>query len=100
VWLPISVSDLRRAGQPLGRTILGPKKNIISIKRDDLASYIKTNYTADHMVLVGAGGVDHEKLIKSGGESIRDASCLTEPDPTQLQGSPKAGLCRVGGVHS
>lgn len=49
-------------GQPLGRTILGPKKNILSIKRDDLASYIKTNYTADRMVLVGTGGVDHREL--------------------------------------
>jgi processing peptidase subunit beta len=48
--------------QPLGRTILGPKENILSIKRDDLAKYIKTNYTADRMVLVGAGGVDHEEL--------------------------------------
>ncbi|KAI9462269.1 Metalloenzyme, LuxS/M16 peptidase-like protein [Boletus coccyginus] len=51
-------------GQPLGRTILGPKANILSIKRDDLANYIKTNYTADRMVLVGTGGVDHKELVK------------------------------------
>jgi len=51
-------------GQPLGRTILGPKKNILSITRQDLSSYIKTNYTADRMVLVGAGGVDHGELVK------------------------------------
>ncbi|KAF9066837.1 mitochondrial processing peptidase beta subunit [Rhodocollybia butyracea] len=51
-------------GQPLGRTILGPKKNILSIQRDDLSSYIKTNYTADRMVLVGTGGVDHQSLVK------------------------------------
>jgi len=51
-------------GQPLGRTILGPKKNILSIDRQDLSSYIKTNYTADRMVLVGAGGVDHGELVK------------------------------------
>lgn len=51
-------------GQPLGRTILGPKENIQSIKRDDLVNYIKTNYTADRMVLVGAGGVPHEELVK------------------------------------
>ncbi|KDQ11106.1 hypothetical protein BOTBODRAFT_190057 [Botryobasidium botryosum FD-172 SS1] len=50
--------------QPLGRTILGPKKNILSIKRDDLDAYIKTNYTSDRMVLVGAGGVDHAELVK------------------------------------
>ena len=50
--------------QPLGRTILGPKENIASIGRQDLADYIKTNYTADRMVLVSAGGVPHEELVK------------------------------------
>ncbi|KAI9892955.1 MAG: hypothetical protein M1814_000839 [Vezdaea aestivalis] len=50
-------------GQPLGRTILGPKENIMSIKRDDLTGYINTNYTADRMVLVGAGGVPHNQLV-------------------------------------
>ena len=50
--------------QPLGRTILGPRENIQSIKREDLDSYIKTNYTADRMVLVGAGGVQHEQLVE------------------------------------
>ena len=51
-------------GQALGRTILGPKANILSLKRDDLSSYIQKNYTADRMVLVGAGGVDHSELVK------------------------------------
>ncbi|KAK3723150.1 Mitochondrial-processing peptidase subunit beta [Vermiconidia calcicola] len=51
-------------GQPLGRTILGPKENIQSISRDDLTNYIKTNYTADRMVLVGAGGIPHAELVK------------------------------------
>lgn len=50
--------------QPLGRTILGPRENILSITRDDLVDYISTNYTADRMVLVGAGGVPHEELVK------------------------------------
>jgi len=49
--------------QPLGRTILGPQENIKSITRDDLTNYIKTNYTADRMVLVGAGGVPHNQLV-------------------------------------
>ncbi|KAJ5391510.1 hypothetical protein N7509_007000 [Penicillium cosmopolitanum] len=42
-------------GQPLGRTILGPKENIQTITRENLTDYIQTNYTADRMVLVGAG---------------------------------------------
>src|ERR1700760_4035763 len=50
-------------GQPLGRTILGPRENIQSITRDNLVEYIKTNYTADRMVLVGAGGVPHQQLV-------------------------------------
>ena len=32
-------------GTPLGRTILGPTKNIKSINRDDLLHYINTHYT-------------------------------------------------------
>ncbi|KAF1943550.1 hypothetical protein EJ02DRAFT_400272 [Clathrospora elynae] len=50
-------------GQPLGRTILGPKENIQSIQRVDLENYIKTNYTADRMVLVGAGGIPHAQMV-------------------------------------
>ncbi|KHJ36147.1 putative mitochondrial processing peptidase beta mitochondrial precursor [Erysiphe necator] len=50
-------------GQPLGRTILGPAENIRSIQKEDLVNYIKTNYTADRMVLVGAGGVSHAQLV-------------------------------------
>jgi processing peptidase subunit beta len=48
----------------LGRPILGPAANVRSITRDDLASYIATHYTAPRMVLVGAGAVDHEALVK------------------------------------
>lgn len=50
--------------QPLGRTILGPKENIASIQREDLVGYINQNYTADRMVLVGAGGVPHNQLVE------------------------------------
>ncbi|CUS07601.1 unnamed protein product [Tuber aestivum] len=50
-------------GQPLGRTILGPKENILSISREDLTDYISTNYKADRMVLAGAGGIPHETLV-------------------------------------
>ncbi|BFZ64055.1 Mitochondrial-processing peptidase subunit beta [Saitoella coloradoensis] len=50
--------------QPLGQTILGPRDNIRKITRDDITSYIKQNYTADRMVLVGAGGVEHDALVQ------------------------------------
>ena len=48
----------------LGYTILGPEENILSIKREHITNYIKENYTADRMVLVAAGPVDHAELVK------------------------------------
>jgi processing peptidase subunit beta len=69
-------------GQALGRTILGPKANILSIKRDDLSSYIKTNYTADRMVLVGTGGVEHQELVKLAEKHF--ASLPVSPNPIPL----------------
>ncbi|PKY08993.1 putative mitochondrial processing peptidase beta subunit [Aspergillus campestris IBT 28561] len=40
------------------------EENIQTISRDNLENYIKTNYTADRMVLVGAGGIPHEQLVR------------------------------------
>jgi len=79
-------------GQPLGRTILGPKENILSIKRDDLASYIKTNYTADRMVLVGTGGVDHQDLVKLAEKHFSDLPVSPKPIPLGRLAHPKTAF--------
>ncbi|KAI9018072.1 peptidase family M16-domain-containing protein [Phycomyces nitens] len=50
--------------ESLGLTILGPKENIESLSQSDLANYIKTNYTGERMILVGAGAVDHDLLVQ------------------------------------
>ena len=47
--------EIAYKGQPLGRTILGPIKNIKTINRNDLVSYISKNYKGDRMVLAGSG---------------------------------------------
>merc|ERR1711990_1108901 len=49
-------------GNSLGRTILGPEANIMSITRDDLEKYIKTHYTAPRICVAGAGAVNHDQL--------------------------------------
>ncbi|CAN1248302.1 Probable mitochondrial-processing peptidase subunit beta, mitochondrial [Linum perenne] len=48
---------------PLGRTILGPAKNIKTITRDHLQSYIQTHYTAPRMVIAASGAVKHEEIV-------------------------------------
>ncbi|EUC55192.1 QCR1 core subunit of the ubiquinol-cytochrome C reductase complex protein [Rhizoctonia solani AG-3 Rhs1AP] len=79
-------------GQPLGRTILGPKKNILSIKRDDLASYIQNNYTADRMVLVGTGGVDHRELQELASKHFSNLPVSSNPVALGQKHHPKTNF--------
>ncbi|WFC94089.1 mitochondrial processing peptidase [Malassezia brasiliensis] len=72
--------------QALGRTILGPKQNILSISRDDLTNYIQSKYTPDRMVLVGAGGVEHEELVKLAEQHFNNLP--TSSNPVGLGQSP------------
>ncbi|KAK5121117.1 hypothetical protein LTR85_005601 [Meristemomyces frigidus] len=78
--------------QPLGRTILGPKENIETISRDDLTNYIKTNYTADRMVLVGSGGVPHEQLVDLAEKYF---SSMPRYNPNSQPSATKRGLSVV-----
>jgi len=77
------------AGQPLGQTILGPKDHINSISQGDLQSYINTNYTADRMVLVGAGAVDHQELCKLATEHFATLPQSSNPIALGQAGQPK-----------
>jgi len=79
-------------GQPLGRTILGPKENILSIKRDDLSSYIKTNYTADRMILVGTGGVEHNEVVKLAEKHFSSLPISPNPIPLGRLSHPKTSF--------
>ncbi|XP_049950910.1 mitochondrial-processing peptidase subunit beta [Schistocerca serialis cubense] len=63
-------------GTALGRTILGPTKNIKSISRQDLSDFIKTHYKPPRMVMAGAGAIKHDDLVK-----------LTEKNFSSLSGS-------------
>merc|ERR1712159_118406 len=57
-------------GNSLGRTILGPEANIMSIQQDDLQKYIKTHYTAPRMVVAGAGAIQHDQLVDLSGKAF------------------------------
>lgn len=51
-------------GTPLANTILGPTHNIKSINGKDLREYLDNHYKASRVVIAGAGGVNHEDLVK------------------------------------
>ena len=71
-------------GSSLAYSILGPTKNINKISRRDLKHYITTHYHPARIVLAGAGGVDHDELVKLGerhlGRLGREMSIDSFPD--------------------
>jgi len=73
-------------GSPLSYTILGPKENINTFTKGDFTEYIKTHYTADRMVVVGTGAVDHAQL-----EKLAEASftSLAKESPIDFSASVK-----------
>ncbi|PVU84735.1 hypothetical protein BB560_007277 [Smittium megazygosporum] len=72
----------------LGYTILGPRENILNLKKSDLEQYISRNYKADRMVLVGAGSVNHEELVKLAERKFSNLK-PSEP-PVSIRTSPSA----------
>lgn len=84
--------------QPLGRTILGPIECIQSIQQEDLKNYIATNYRGDRMVLVGAGAVDHDELVRLAIENFGHVPASERPLPL---GTPRTALpvFHQGDVH-
>lgn len=76
--------------QPLGRTILGPRKNIQEITRTELSNYIKNNYSADRMVLVGAGGFAHEQLVALAEKHFTNLPATSPPSGAYLQAKKRS----------
>eukprot|EP00186_Timspurckia_oligopyrenoides_P003637 CAMPEP_0182449328 /NCGR_PEP_ID=MMETSP1172-20130603/33433_1 /TAXON_ID=708627 /ORGANISM="Timspurckia oligopyrenoides, Strain CCMP3278" /LENGTH=492 /DNA_ID=CAMNT_0024646559 /DNA_START=22 /DNA_END=1497 /DNA_ORIENTATION=+ len=81
---------------PLGKTILGPEENVRTLKRADLMDYVNTHYKPHRMVLVGAGDIEHEELVKLGEKFFgnmpaapvaQSAVELCNQDPAFLTGS-------------
>ncbi len=75
--------------QPLGRTILGPRENIRDLTRTELSNYIKNNYTADRMVLVGAGGIPHEKLVELAEANFSGLPTTSQPTSAYILSKKK-----------
>ncbi|KAI8837591.1 Metalloenzyme, LuxS/M16 peptidase-like protein [Chytridium lagenaria] len=77
----------------LGRTVLGSAASINGLTAADVAAFLKSNYTPDRLVLVGAGDVSHDALVKlaeSNFGSLKNAApafwircpCLVSTHPT------------------
>lgn len=79
---------------PLGRTILGPAKNIKSITKAHLQQYISTHYTGPRMVVSASGAVKHEEIVELSKKLFTNLSTdtvttaqLIEKEPAIFTGS-------------
>lgn len=50
--------------QPVGRTILGPEKNVRSFSANDLRAFLARHYTPENMVIAAAGAVEHGPFVR------------------------------------
>lgn len=50
--------------QSLGRPILGTEASVLSFKKGDLNEFMVPHYTAENMVLVAAGNLDHKTFVE------------------------------------
>ncbi|MFP1631728.1 M16 family metallopeptidase [Zhengella sp. ZM62] len=50
--------------QTIGRSILGTPETVESFTSQHLRDYMERQYGADRMILVAAGGLDHEKFVR------------------------------------
>jgi predicted Zn-dependent peptidase len=57
-------------GQPLGRSVLGDEQTIRAITVHDLRDWLESQYSPGSLVLVGAGKLDHERLVELAGAAF------------------------------
>ena len=58
------IEEIAFKDHPLGRNILGTKKSLKKIRRDDLLRFVQTHYTADNIVLASVGNIPAAQLVK------------------------------------
>ncbi len=80
-------NDLHRVmykGYPMERTIIGNKKNILNMKRNDLIEFRKKYYVPKKSVFVVAGNVDSKKVMAFIEKNFQDIK-----NPKEYSGIPK-----------
>ena len=58
------IEEMAFAGHPLGRNILGSRQSLKRIGRQDILNFVKSQYTADHIVVASVGNLSHSSFLK------------------------------------
>lgn len=73
---------------PLGRDVLGDRRSVEALRRDDIAGFFAEWYRPATMVVAAAGRLEHAAVVEAVGTAFRGSSgggrpLRTPPDPLQ-----------------
>jgi predicted Zn-dependent peptidase len=87
--------------QALGRPILGTPEIVRALDRAALSGYLKTRYGASSMILIGAGKVDHDALVRLARSSFSylRAEADRDGEPARFVGGERRDEKRLEQVH-
>ena len=58
------IEEMAFAGHSLGRNILGSRQSLKRIGRQDILNFVKSQYTADHIVVASVGNLSQSSFLK------------------------------------
>ena len=58
------IDELVWDGQSVGRPVIGSVETVSAITRDDLFTYLRTQYRPDRLVIAAAGDIHHEQVVE------------------------------------
>lgn len=66
---------------PMGRNILGTRKDVRSFKREDILNFIRGNYAKNNLVLASVGNISEKKLLQLCERHFSDVQLIDTPSP-------------------
>ena len=87
--------------QPLGRSVLGDETSVGAITVDDLHGWRTERYRAGSLILVAAGKVDHEELVRMAEARFGNLpeGVITAAEPACFVGTARASRPRADQAH-
>jgi predicted Zn-dependent peptidase len=70
-------------GHPLGRPVIGTRKAVAKLGRDDFVRYIEKRYRADLIVVSVAGDIQHDAVVDLIGTHLDRWDGRSAPQPTE-----------------
>ena len=82
-------------GHPIGREIVGSRETIEGMPRSEIATYHRTHYRPDNLVVAAAGNVEHDAVVALVEEGLREHDAPARPDRILHDGEPGPELLAV-----